>query len=244
MNSTIRLRGAIALLLGLFLCIAPCGRSAATIIDTTVAPSLGTFCCFGEPGGNYVADVQTFGQTFETPNATETRLDNFSFLLFSLLGGPQKLHAYVMQWEQATAQTVGPVLFQSAVQELLPGSHSLWVSIDTGGLNLASATDYVAFFSITGLLDGVMDISTWVIADQNLAAAAYPSGRYVRSSYPYGEIPPGGWFCRMVNSSCALDDLGFKMSFQGLPEPGSVAIFGAVLAALGITTRRAKRLLH
>lgn len=217
------------------LCFSFANTASATVIDTTPSANWQIYE-FGE------SDTTTYGQTFRTPNASETMLNSFSFFLDHTSGSAQSFRAYVMAWDEALGQTAGSVLFTSAVQTLPvdAGSNFIEFAIATGGVSLDEGQDYVAFFSVAGLFDSNLDKSVW----QSISGSdPYTDGHFVFHN-SNGVFPNPGttWDC---GTGCSWEgpgsDLSFKMSFSEaavVPEPGSIALIGLGLAGLYGTRRR------
>jgi hypothetical protein len=106
---------------------------------------------FGSPNPPAYA-TPTYGQTFQTPDAINTVLNNFTFYLTS--ASDLYFRAYVYAWDQANQVIVGPALFASAILEAPTDFNCARcvspVFVNTGNLSLTAGTEYVAMFNASG----------------------------------------------------------------------------------------------
>lgn len=203
-------------------------NASAALIDTTPMAN-NSIAYFGEN------DTTTYGQTFRTPDAVNTRLDSFSFFLDHASGGTQSFRSYVFRWNEGLGQITGPALFTSGIHTLSPDSGTNFIEFanPTGGINLTAGLDYVAFFSTAGLFDGIQDKSFWRSVS---GSDAYAGGHFVFDN-SNGSFPSPGttWNC---GTGCSYQgtgsDLSFRMSFSSpssVPEPGVLSLLGLGLLA-------------
>jgi hypothetical protein len=209
---------------------------AIPLIDTTSALIGSTIYPFGE------TQSSTYGQTF-TVTGTETRLDSFSFRLNDYDPNPSTVsfNAYVYAWDGT--KSAGPQLFASGA---LSTTHNGGLEgyeqflIGTGGLELVSGQQYVAFFNASGFFhDGIVNsVSTWELTSQD----AYTGGQFVYdlTGDDFGSLMTGAWTCSAL--SCPFDmrgrDTWFRANFSTVPEPSTFMLTLAGAAVLGLARRR------
>ena len=172
----------------------------------------------GPWGGLY--GTPTYGQTFMTPDAVNTRLDSFTFFITE--GATGNLFGAVYQW--SGTGTLGSALFTSAAQSIVVGANT----INTGGIVLDAAAQYVAFLSTEGMAGGSPASSAW-----GRGPDTYAGGEFV---YTNGTLDSNFWIPDR-------DDLQFDMRFNAAvvatPEPAGVILMGSgLLGVLGIARRR------
>ena len=209
---------------------------AIPLIDTTLAPIGSTIYPFGE------TQSSTFGQTF-TVTGTETVLDSFSFRLddYDPSASTVSFKAYVYAWDGA--KSAGPQLFASGA---LSTTHNSGLEgyeqflIDTGGLELVSGQQYVAFFNASGFFyDGIANtVATWELTGQD----AYKGGQFVYdlTGDDFGSLMTSAWTCSAM--TCPFDmrgrDTWFQANFSSVPEPSTLMLTLAGAAVLGLARRR------
>jgi hypothetical protein len=146
--------------LALFACVGPAASaSAATTIGAEPDPDIaGPFQaqCYWSAG------APTFGQTITVPEGDNV-LDRFSFYLVenhnTVSGaplGPQTVtyKAYVYEWDEANNRAVGPRRWESSAPQVVNTSTTIQeVVAETGGVELESGVQYIAFFSISETLE-------------------------------------------------------------------------------------------
>lgn len=187
-------------------------------------------------------DTATFGQSITT-DALGGLLKSFSFYL-----GPLQLdlRAYVAEWDGIKA--VGTPLYTSqtfSIGESFTGFKE--VKVDTGGVALKADTQYVLFFSTSGLQKGVYNTNNWAALTTN----AYSGGEFVLHNS--GDDLPSlftdpGWDC---GDGCGFTgngaDLVFKAQFDPLPaipavpEASTVAMLAMGLGIVSLVSRRQRR---
>jgi hypothetical protein len=111
-------------------------------------------------------------------------------------------------------------------------------TIDTGGINLVSGNQYVAFFSASNYFDGIPGTSRVLIAYDSNGGNVYSGGDavYLNNGNDFSRIWTSDW----VTLSCY--DLALTMNFSEpapVPEPNTMLLMGLGLAGLiGIRSRR------
>ena len=198
---------------------------ADTTIDTTGAWD----------GYNYVhrwgeSNTATYGQTFTT-GASDTLLKSFSFYMNSI---DEDYRAYVATWDNSNSK-ISSVVWSSPVLNADTGldGFDLFKITPNNGLQLQANTQYVAFFSTSGLHDGNEHSNKW-----GLVSNVYNEGKFVylnngNDPTQFGTV---GW------NNFSGSDLAFKVVLtQPVPEPETYAMFLAGLGIMGAMARRRKQ---
>lgn len=204
--------------------------TAETIIDNTTiwgGQDVGTW---GEP-----PQTATHGQTFTV--GTDTRLDSFTFYIaHDSSHDPLTFAAYVMQWDPTGKHATGPILYQSGTLHstdagVTPVHASFSVqplSVSTGGVELTTGQQYIAFFSASVVNAG--DGRGWI--------GYSPGNNYSGGEFAF--IGNGTNFAALSTSQWTTGfpetggDLAFKMAFN-VPEPSTVCLG---LVGIGLVLRR------
>jgi hypothetical protein len=206
--------GAAALALGL-----AATPALAQDVDTTATYG-GEIGSFGTP------NTATYGQTFTV--GADNALDSFTMYLDSGSGGALNFQAYVYAWNGSRA--VGNALFASATQQFNGGAGTSAFDFGTGGLNLVSGQQYVAFLTTTG------------VANSNNATALMPYVGFGNDVYSGGDFVffnNGNDFASLTGQDWDFNggwgDAHFKADFtagiSAVPEP---AAWGMLIGGFGL----------
>ena len=193
-----------------------------------------TYLSFGEP------DSITYGQTFITPDATNVRLDSFSFFVHSIDVTTSNMKGYVAEWNGMGI--AGAPLFTGP---LISANYANFteVVVSTGGLTLDPSKTYVAYMSAAGLFDGTSDSLEF---GTNNFQDSYLNGAFVydddnASGDPLGKASGALWD-GCINANC--EDLAFNLVFNATgtapaPEPMTLALLGlGLVVGIGASRRR------
>jgi hypothetical protein len=206
--------GAAALALGL-----AATPALAQDVDTTATYG-GEIGSFGTP------NTATYGQTFTV--GADNALNAFTMYLDGGWGGPLNFQAYVYAWNGSRA--VGNALFTSATQQLNGGGTTAY-DFATGGLNLISGQQYVAFLTTSGVannsyVSALMPFAGW-------GNDVYSGGDFVyfNNGNDFAKLTGQDWDC----SGCGFGDAHFKADFtagiSAVPEP---AAWGMLIGGFGL----------
>ena len=178
----------------------------------------------------------TYGQTFTT-GATDTVLKSFSFYINPI---DVDYKAYVGVWD---GSKVSSLVWSSPVLNADTGLNTFDLfKITPGNLQLQANTQYVAFFSVSGLANSQYLSTIWGYTGTD----AYSGGGFVFSNNgdDFAALTTntwdgsaGGWW-----SGAGVRDLAFKAELTAaVPEPETYAMFLAGLGIMGVMARRRKQ---
>jgi hypothetical protein len=203
---------------------------AATIIDTTTSwNGIQKFGPFGENNGSGA----TYGQTFTV--GTDNTLNSFTFFLDGS-DNPDVIDfaGYVMAWDGTKA--TGSILYESAMNSTTLGQGFEQFTFNTGGVNLVSGQQYVAFLSASNYFDNQDGTGFMGVIQSNV----YNDGNFVLSfnENRFSELSDQSWM------DIQSYDVAFKATFssgvQSVPEPTSMLGLLTV-GGLGLGTLKRKQ---
>ncbi len=180
----------------------------------------------------------TYGQTFLV-SGSDTSLESWTFHINDNVDSDYVDFAfYIMDWNSGTTRATGSILYQSAAITTSNngGSDGMEAfTFNTGGVDLVSGNDYIAFISATGLFDGEEGTSSvGSLRDES----AYTDGGFY---YQNNENTSGTWDTEGWLSGANWGDLAFTATFSSsVPEPTTILMFGVGLLGLAGVNRRKK----
>jgi hypothetical protein len=220
------------------------GSLAALFIAAGATPAMAqtnwdntsSFISYAEPFG--VGDTATYGQTFVA--GSDNVLDDFSLYLVLGNGVPVSFKAYVYAWNGTGVS--GPALYASDLRTFTSSDDPQEFAFSTGGINLTSGHQYVAFLTTSGLQDGQPEVEVDMpLADDSTIS----SGTMVwfNNGNDFDALTHSSWDGIDAN----FGDAWFKASFSpgaetgGVPEPASWAMMVGGFGLVGSAMRNRRK---
>lgn len=207
---------------------------AASLIDTT--PSWDGTLYIDAMGESNTA---TYGQTFTV--GSDNVLNDFTFWLADRNDpAPVDFAGYVMAWDGSKA--TGNILYQSGQRSTTSAVGMEKFTFNTGGTNLTSGQQYVAFLSASNFFDGVSSLANM----GSLRTNVYNGGDFVyyNNGSNFSALTINSWDC---TGGC-FGDAAFTANFssasaQSVPEPSSslgLFVFGTFVASKVLKRKKAQ----
>lgn len=217
------------MILGVGSLMAALPATADTVLDTTASWDGSQSIHPWGVGGN----TATYGQSITTP--ADHYLTDFTFYINTQ--DAINYQSYVYAWDGT--KTAGPALFSSTVQSTTPAEGFQAYTTNTGSLDLTAGSQYVLFFSTSGLQAGQpSDLSSWGFTGKD----SYVGGdlQFANNGDDLSALGTQQW------ASFIPGDLAFKANFASTnalatPEPSEVASMGLGVLGLGALMLRARR---
>lgn len=198
---------------------------AATINTASSWDGSSLITPFGE------TDTATYGQTFTV--GADNVLQSFSFFLGGFESEAVDFAAYVMGWDGAQAE--GSILYQSTKQTKDSNSSFEEFTFNTGGINLTSGQQYVAFLSASNFFDGILGTTGMGYLDSDV----YSGGGFVfrNNGSDFSLLTSTPWETFIGNG---VDDTAFKASFTSSAAIPTPALLPGLIG-MGVATLRKRK---
>lgn len=189
------------------------------------------------------------GQSFTTPDATNTRLDTFRIGLGYWGTGPTEQIARLVEWDPVLHRTVGEALFESMaapLEETPEYPYYQYVTFDLGGIFLSPQSSYLFLVSLSnGPTDPDIPLYYFISPTTRFRPVndVYQGGdAFFAATSLFGGVDSGASWESVAESGGV--DLGFTAEFSDgtvTPEPASLTLLGTGLAAMAGALRRRRR---
>ena len=184
------------------------------------------------------------GQTFTSIGSV---MNDFTFAFDDFITGQHPgftiFQAYLYAWDEANNRPTGPQLYQSPTLSTtnnggLGGNE--FFTLNMGATPVANGNQYILFFSVFGLTNGIPDAVFFPVEQSNVGGfVPYPGGDFVFSN----ASSFGNLFNTNAWTPVSSLDLSFTANFDTVqtPEPMSMALVGTGLVTLGRSLRRRRK---
>jgi len=173
---------------------------------------------YWNPFGN--PNTSTYGELFTSPSNGDNNLTSFSFYMGSAQSpGNIITGAYIATFNGSMAGTLlysaGPINYDNAGDEE--------ITVNTGGLSLASNTQYVMFLSVSNYYGQSAGLA---YASQGTSIAGLNGFVYNNNAGDFGSLFTTAW------SGPLSPDWAVNLNFTNVPEPATLGLI--VMGSLGL----------